>query len=131
LGFTGATNAKAGFDLSKVGTFATAIAKADQGPARQGRGQRRERHPVDVHAHIDYGVGNTVSGDIKVGNKLVLVPQLLRSIEIREKADRWKRKPDVTRRAGGSAGPTYRELTMATKAKSISLASLSGRSTAR
>jgi len=34
---------------------------------------------------IDYGVGNTVSGDIKVGNKLVLVPQLLRSIEIREK----------------------------------------------
>ena len=34
---------------------------------------------------IDYGIGNTASGDIKVGNKLVLVPQLLRSIEIREK----------------------------------------------
>jgi hypothetical protein len=85
LGFTGATNAKAGFDLSKVGTFATAIAKLIKDPRAKAAANAVSGILSMFTLSIDYGVGNTVSGDIKVGNKLVLVPQLLRSIEIREK----------------------------------------------
>lgn len=85
LGFTGATNAKAGFDLQQVGKFATAIAKLIKDPRAKAAANAVSGILSMFTLSIDYGVGNTASGDIKVGNKLVLVPQLLRSIEIREK----------------------------------------------
>jgi hypothetical protein len=85
LGFTGATNAKAGFDMQKIGTFATAIAKLIKDPRAKAAANAVSGILSMFTLSIDYGVGNTASGDIKVGNKLVLVPQLLRSIEIREK----------------------------------------------
>lgn len=85
LGFTGSAGAKATFDSTKLGDFAGAIAKLIKDPENKTIAMGIAGILTLFTLNLEYNAQERLSGDVKVGTKLVFRPQLLRSIELQNK----------------------------------------------
>jgi hypothetical protein len=85
LGFKGNIGAKATFDSSKLGDLAAAIAGLFKDPETQAIASGIAGILTMFTISFEYGGQHAASWDTKVGTKLVIRPQLLRSIELRDR----------------------------------------------